>query len=186
MSTIGNAMGRAQAGAQWLVQPGANDTLGPARAQVLASIQTAMSNNDPQAAEAAFFDWEKSEQQSGEDNNGGGGEVRLWSSPVFVKGLTSPQSQVALGHSFVHDILTTILQPGKQSSPYSSVLVRTLLQRRAVSASMVEGGLLAALKLRGDWVSFPSYINTSLTLFLASQLERNRTVHQKCNRPRRI
>ncbi|KAJ7915522.1 hypothetical protein B0H13DRAFT_2454868 [Mycena leptocephala] len=151
MSTIGNAMGRAQAGAQWLVQPGANDTLGPARAQVLASIQTAMSNNDPQAAEAAFFDWEKSEQQSGEDNNGGGGEVRLWSSPVFVKALTSPQSQVALGHSFVHDILTTILQPGKQSSPYSSVLVRTLLQRRAVSASMVEGGLLAALKLRGDW-----------------------------------
>ncbi|KAJ6488497.1 hypothetical protein C8R47DRAFT_1274615 [Mycena vitilis] len=132
MSTIGNAMGRAAAGTPWLVQPGADDTLGPPRAQVLAAVQTAMSNNEPQAAEAAFFDWEKSEKRSGEETSGG-------------------ESQVALGHAFVQALLTTLLQPTKQSSAYSSVLVQALLQRRVVSASMVEGGLLAALKLRGDW-----------------------------------
>ncbi|KAJ6546982.1 hypothetical protein B0H19DRAFT_953737 [Mycena capillaripes] len=131
MSTIGNAMGRTSAGAQWLVPPDANDTLGAARAQVLAEVQTAMSKNEPQAAEAAFFDWEKSERQSGED--------------------TSGESQIVLGHSFVRDLLIAILQPTKQSSAYSSVLVRSLLQRRVVSASMVESGILAALKLRGDW-----------------------------------
>ncbi|KAF8191434.1 hypothetical protein K438DRAFT_1830503 [Mycena galopus ATCC 62051] len=127
-STIGNAMGRAPAGAQWLVQPNADDTLGPARAKVVAAVQAAIADNEPAAAERAFFDWERSERQSGEE-----------------------ESQVALGHSFVRDLLTAILQPTKQSSAYPSVLVRTLLQRRAISATMVEGGLLAAFKLRGDW-----------------------------------
>ncbi|KAF7359249.1 hypothetical protein MSAN_01267200 [Mycena sanguinolenta] len=125
-STIGNAMGRALAGAQWLVQPDADDTLGPERAKVVAAVQSALANNEPAAAEKAFSDWEQSERQSGEE-------------------------QVALGHSFVSDLLIAGLQPTKQSSAYSSVLVRTLLQRRAVSATMVDGGLLAAFKLRSDW-----------------------------------
>ncbi|KAJ7043095.1 hypothetical protein C8F04DRAFT_1073671 [Mycena alexandri] len=138
MSTIGNAMGRSAAGAQWLVQPNANETLGPARAEVLAAVQRAMADNQPQTAEKAFFDWEKSEQPSA-DEDASSAEA------------TPP---VALGHSFVHDLLTALLQPPKPSSTYSSVLVRSLLQRRVVSASMVEGGnLLAALKLRNDWTA---------------------------------
>ncbi|KAJ7460953.1 hypothetical protein B0H11DRAFT_2315486 [Mycena galericulata] len=132
-STIGNAMGRSAAGAQWLVQPAADDTIGPARAKVLAAVQTAMSNNQPQAAEQAFFDWEKSERQPADDQK--------------------EEKQVTLGHSFVRDLLAVILPPTQPlSNPsYSSALVRFLLQRRVVSASMVAGGLLAALKLRGDW-----------------------------------
>ncbi|KAJ7771604.1 hypothetical protein B0H16DRAFT_1364249 [Mycena metata] len=138
MSTIGNAMGRAAAGAQWLVQPNATDTLGPSRAEVLAAVQKSMADNQPQAAEKAFFDWEKSEQGPGGEDAGSA---------------EAPQP-VTLGHSFVRDLLTALLQPAKPSNTYSSVLVRHLLQRRVVSASMVDGGnLLAALKLRHDWTS---------------------------------
>ncbi|KAF7353680.1 hypothetical protein MVEN_01052900 [Mycena venus] len=132
ISTIGNAMGRALAGAPWLVQPGADDTLGPARAKVVATVQSAMASNEPATAERAFFDWEKSERE------------RLSSSG-------EEEAQVTLGHAFARDLLVAILQPTKQSSAYSSVLVRTLLQRRAISAGMVEGGLLTTFKLRGDW-----------------------------------
>ncbi|KAJ7243378.1 hypothetical protein B0H12DRAFT_1236417 [Mycena haematopus] len=125
-STIGNAMGRASAGAQWLVQPDVDDTLGPARAKVVAAVQSALARNEPAAAERAFFDWELSERQSGEE-------------------------EVALGHSFVRDLSMATLQPTKQSNAYPSALVRALLQRRAISATMVEGGLLAAFKQRDDW-----------------------------------
>ncbi|KAJ6606417.1 hypothetical protein DFH09DRAFT_8080 [Mycena vulgaris] len=133
MSTIGNAMGRAQAGAPWLVQPSANDTLGPARAKVLLEVQIGMTTDAPQDAEKAFFDWEKSERPSAENDSG---------------------TEVPLGHSFVRDLLVAVLQPGKPgSTPYSSAIVRYLLKRRVVSASMIDGGLLAALKLRGDWTA---------------------------------
>ncbi|KAJ7090344.1 hypothetical protein B0H15DRAFT_930478 [Mycena belliarum] len=129
MSSISNAMGRALSGAQWLVQPSANDALGPARVKVLTAIQTAMANGEAQAAEKAF-------------------ETRT-SLPAFTSLM---QRCVPLGHSFVRGILVAVLLPAKPSSaPYSSALVRFLLERRVVSASMIEGGLLAALKLRGDW-----------------------------------
>ncbi|KAJ7273087.1 hypothetical protein C8J57DRAFT_1128769 [Mycena rebaudengoi] len=136
-STIGNAMGRASAGAQWLVPSPAADTLGPERAKVLATVQVALSKNEPQTAETAFFEWEKREQQqspSATEDSGG-------------------EHPIVLGHSFVRDLLLAVLQPSKQPSntPYSAVLVQHLLGRRVVSASMVDGGLLAALKLRGDW-----------------------------------
>ncbi|KAJ7722274.1 hypothetical protein DFH07DRAFT_857014 [Mycena maculata] len=135
MSTIANAMGRAPAGAQWLVQASPSDTLGPGRAKVLAAVQTAMSKNEPQAAEKAFFDWEKRERSPIEDQ--------------------TEEKQVELGHSFVRDLLTAVLPPAQPLSnpPYSSALVRFLLERRVVSASMVGGGILAALKLRGDWAA---------------------------------
>ncbi|KAJ7349092.1 hypothetical protein DFH08DRAFT_697617 [Mycena albidolilacea] len=138
-STIGNAMGRAPAGAQWLVQPDVttDDALGPARAKVIAAVRSAIAGNNPAAAEKAFFEWEQSERQA--------------SSSAGAEEEQPQQAQVALGHPFVRDLLTAILQPTKQATAYSSVLVRTLLERRAVSATMVEGGLLAAFKLRGDW-----------------------------------
>ncbi|KAJ7168244.1 hypothetical protein C8R43DRAFT_144266 [Mycena crocata] len=130
MSTIGNAMGRAPAGAQWLVQPSASDSLGPARSKVLAAVQNALSNDEPEVAKTAFFDWELSERPSGEVVDGG-------------------ERQVVLGHSFVRDLLAAVLRPRQAS--YSPEIVKFLLERGVVSAGMVEGGLLAALKLRDDW-----------------------------------
>ncbi|KAJ7221708.1 hypothetical protein GGX14DRAFT_670888 [Mycena pura] len=129
MSTISNAMGRAAAGTQWLDLPPADEALGSGPATVLASVRAAMANNDLEAAEKAFFTWEASERQAAESNNDG-------------------ECQLALGHSFVRDILAVVLQP---VAVYSSALVRFLLEKRVVSASMVDAGLLAALKQRGDW-----------------------------------
>ncbi|KAJ7702224.1 hypothetical protein B0H17DRAFT_1327195 [Mycena rosella] len=135
-STISNAMGRAGAGAPWLVQPSAADAFGPARAKVLAAVQAALAAGQPDAAEAAFFAWEKS---AGEDKDGDD-----------ESGEEAPQA--ALGHSFVRELLVAALQPARPAgASYPAVLVRSLLERRVVSAGMVDGGLLAALKLRDDW-----------------------------------
>jgi hypothetical protein len=54
----------------------------------------------------------------------------------------------------VKELLDIVLQPAVGADlPYSSKVLRFLLEKRAVSANMVEGGLLHALKLRNDWVS---------------------------------
>ena len=59
-----------------------------------------------------------------------------------------------LGHEFVKELLGIVLRPAITSNiPYSSKVLQYLLERRAVSANMVEGGLLRALKLRNDWAS---------------------------------
>ncbi|KAJ7632117.1 hypothetical protein FB45DRAFT_1057259 [Roridomyces roridus] len=85
-ATIANAMGRAAAGAQWLVQPSTDDTLDPARAAVLAAVQTAMSNKKTKTAEQAFFDWDQKNEKPG-----------------------------VLGHSFVRDLLSALLPPSSSA-----------------------------------------------------------------------
>lgn len=52
------------------------------------------------------------------------------------------------------ELLDIILQPAKGADiPYSSKVLQFLLEKQAVSANMVEGGLFRVLKLRSDWVS---------------------------------
>jgi hypothetical protein len=63
----------------------------------------------------------------------------------------------------VKEVLDIVLQPNRGADiPYSSKTLQFLLERKAVSASMVEGGLLNALMLRNDWVNlhcvFPSFV----------------------------
>ncbi len=54
---------------------------------------------------------------------------------------------------FVKELLAAVLQPGKPANlPYSSEVVRHLLERGVVNANMVETGLLSLLRLRNDWV----------------------------------
>ncbi|KAJ7063545.1 hypothetical protein C8F01DRAFT_1133448 [Mycena amicta] len=118
-STLGNAMGRAGAGAQWLDLPVPEET---SRTKVLSAVQKALANKNPEAAEEAFFTWETSEREAG--------------------------SETAFGHLFVSDILAAVLQP---SGAYSPRIIKFLLEKRIVSASMVEGGLLAALLQHNDW-----------------------------------
>jgi hypothetical protein len=58
-----------------------------------------------------------------------------------------------LGYTFVKDILNIVLQTSKPpNTPYSSEVVRYLLERQVVSTNMVEGGLLTILRLKDDWV----------------------------------
>nr|GAT53704.1 predicted protein [Mycena chlorophos] len=116
-STLGSAMGRAAAGAQWLTLLASEET---SRTKVLRSVQQALAKKDAAAAEAAFFAWEANEREA----------------------------DSGFGHSFVGDLLNSVLQA---NGAYASRIIKLLLEKRVVSASMVDGGLLAALKLHDDW-----------------------------------
>ncbi|KAG6916470.1 hypothetical protein DXG01_006664 [Tephrocybe rancida] len=140
-STIANAMGRASSGAKWIHQVATTSSPGvsphdPTRTKVLSTMRTAMEKNLPQAANVAFFEWEKRE------------------SKAMVEGPEASTSQAVLSHGFVKDLLTTVLQISKPANaPYSSEVVRYLLNRKLVSANMIDGGLLAALRYKNDWQS---------------------------------
>lgn len=56
---------------------------------------------------------------------------------------------------FVTRLLGIILGPAKdgQSRPYPWEIMKYLAERKILSHSMVEGGLMPALLARGDWVS---------------------------------
>lgn len=61
--------------------------------------------------------------------------------------------QVHYGYSFVKDILETVVQPQKPPNPlYSSEIVRHLVEKGLVNSTMLEGGILASLRARNDWV----------------------------------
>ncbi|KAF7305181.1 hypothetical protein MKEN_01233300 [Mycena kentingensis (nom. inval.)] len=111
-SSLGNAIGRADAGRQWLELDAPEET---SQNKVLTSVKKALGKKDPTAAEEAFFAWEASD---------------------------------GFGHSFVCDILAAVFDP---ANAYSPRIVKFLLEKRVVSASMVEDGLLAALIQRNDW-----------------------------------
>lgn len=64
---------------------------------------------------------------------------------------------MSLGHEFVRQLLDVVIQPSKPNvTAYSPKVVHHLLERRVVSANMVEGGLIPVLLSRKDWVSFLS------------------------------
>lgn len=68
-----------------------------------------------------------------------------------------PPDNLILGFAFVKDLLNILLAPtAAPNAPYSPDVVRRLLTRRAVSSGMLEGGLLASLRARNDWVSLSS------------------------------
>ncbi|KAI9000727.1 hypothetical protein BD414DRAFT_526173 [Trametes punicea] len=143
-STIAAAMGRANAGARWLSNKPAPGThgqrgspeLSPAERKALkemkASINGSASGNTA-GAENAFFEYVKQES----------------------KGKAGHAQGAALEHAFVQAVLELVL-PASGAQPqgpaaYSAKILRHLLERRAVSSSMVEGGLLPALAAQGDW-----------------------------------
>ncbi|PFH50149.1 hypothetical protein AMATHDRAFT_48133 [Amanita thiersii Skay4041] len=142
-STIANAMGRASASAQWIApseddeggDEDERDGLDEGRRKVLKAMQEAMVGNRPQAANEGFLKWEKASQQG-------------------VDGDQDQSSKVTYGYGFVKRVLEVVLQPEKNPASviYSSEIVRHLMQRRVVSAGMVEGGLVKVLKAKNDWV----------------------------------
>jgi gephyrin len=74
-STIANAMGRGPSGAKWLAkqQHVSNDSnYDPVRLQLLDTMRSAMEQNRPQAANTAFFEWEKRERDNVETGDSEG------------------------------------------------------------------------------------------------------------------
>lgn len=144
-STIAGAMGQASASSKWLAKQSPKDVasdlgtgsgIDKTQAALLRTMRTSVEQNRPEAASTAFFEWAEKQGHS-ED--------------AALKTQGKPQ----LGDQFVRALLDVVLQPSKGGDvPYSGKVTRWLLEQRAVSAEMVEGGLISALKQRGDWVSF--------------------------------
>ncbi|SJL02520.1 uncharacterized protein ARMOST_05851 [Armillaria ostoyae] len=130
-STIANAMGRASPATPWLAKRPSTSQLDRSQEALLAEMRSAMEQGRPQSASMAFSKWEKK-----------------------AKGKSDSESQVSFRYVFVKELLAAVLQPGKPANlPYSSEVVRHLLERGVVNANMVETGLLSLLRLRNDWTS---------------------------------
>jgi len=146
VSTIANAMGLASRSKKWLVQdessPSTFSDLDAGQVALLQSMRAMTDQNRPEGAGTAFFEWSKK-----------------------AAALEGQQPDIALGHEFVKELLDIVLQPAKGANiPYSSKVLQFLLERRAVSANMIEGGLLHALKLRNDWRSISLSFDAVLDL----------------------
>ena len=138
-------MGRASASAQWMASREDDERtdetddgvkysgMDTSRREVLKEMRDAIEAKRPQAANDAFFRWETSQSQTAE-------------------------KALVFGHDFVKQVLDVIIQPTKNSASvmYSSSVVKHLIKQKAVSTSMLEGGLVRALKTRGDWVCIRS------------------------------
>ncbi|KAH0588051.1 hypothetical protein H2248_006781 [Termitomyces sp. 'cryptogamus'] len=159
-STIANALGQASSGARWIDQAASSSVIAPShdpfKMRVLSAMRIAMEKNLPQAANAAFFEWEKRESKAvGEASKNEAGP-----------------SQAVLTHNFVRDLLTTVIQPSKPAnSPYSSEVVKYLLNHKVVNSSMLNGGLLASLRYKNDWQSIELALEQVIDLSEAEILE---------------
>ncbi|KAM5534801.1 hypothetical protein V8D89_011517 [Ganoderma adspersum] len=147
-ATIAAAMGKANAGARWVstkpsgpqgqgqVSHGGPELSANAR-KALREIKTATdgsANGSTIAAETVFFEYVK---QQG-------------------KGATQGEQQnTPLEYPFVQGVLQFVLRAPShvqgKTAAYSPKIVKYMLDSRAVSSSMVEGGVLPALAERNDW-----------------------------------
>lgn len=145
-SSVANALGRASAGEKWLASAAsagtqtsaANFGLDASQTKLLKQTKTAMEQKRPEAAEDVFFAWVS-------QHEGNRGRSRL-------------NAKLPFGYQLVKQVLEILFRIPKNATtdiPYSPKVVRYLMKQRCVSASMVDGGLFAALRLRNDWVCVP-------------------------------
>ncbi|OSX59323.1 hypothetical protein POSPLADRAFT_1075545 [Postia placenta MAD-698-R-SB12] len=177
-STIANALGRASAGAKWVKQQSPKSGKQVLRSDIdgqqtklLNSMRPATEKKQIEVVEKLFDEWvrghEGAAQPPADATNG-------------------EQSKPRLGHLFVKQVLDIVLTGVSSGStgvpaPHAPKVVRSLLERRAVSNGMVEGGLLPALLARQDWQSIVLAIDTvsdlpepDLAVLLASVVSHHR------------
>ncbi|KAI0331319.1 hypothetical protein GY45DRAFT_1336311 [Cubamyces sp. BRFM 1775] len=151
-STIAAAIGRANAGARWLLNKPAPAPQGQGRTgapeislnarkalnEMKASINGS-AGGSVAGAETAFFEYVQ-QQKKGKGKSAAAQE----------EGRVAP-----LEYAFAQGALQLVLPPASAQTQnvaaYSTKVVRHLLERRAVSSSMVDGGLLPALAAQNDW-----------------------------------
>ena len=170
-SSVANAMGKAFAGVAWLAKEHGSEgpvQHEPGRRKVLSEMRSAMEKNRPQNANDAFFTWEKRElaeaKKLEESDATPGKEVARPRSILnghFKASFQVDERRVVYGYAFVKDVLEIILRPTQpQNVTYSSQIVKHLLEKKLVSSSMLDSGLLAALRLRSDWVRNDQFYQT--------------------------
>jgi len=134
-STLAVAMGKGVATKVW-VKDASSEAAGEGKREkgdeekekVLASVRAAMEAGKHKTAESAFAEWLKNAEAKAEDDAS------------------------LLDYNFVKEVLDVVL-PYQATAMYPGEIVKALLGRKgAVSSSMVQGGLLPALRDRGDWV----------------------------------
>ncbi|KAF6740925.1 hypothetical protein DFP72DRAFT_1182048 [Ephemerocybe angulata] len=134
-STLAVAISRGSATKQWL-QTDAVEQADGDRQKVLGDVKTAMGAGKVKVAENAFATWLKA-----------------------VEGQE-------LEYNFVKELLQVLLPPAGKTVPvHAAAIVKTLLERKGVvSSSMVESGLLRALRERNDWASIQSSFSSVVDL----------------------
>ncbi|KAJ4472786.1 hypothetical protein C8J55DRAFT_140911 [Lentinula edodes] len=157
-SSIANAIGRAAAATPWLaVSDAQGDSYDARRTNLVNEMRSAMDRNQPENANTAFFEWEK---QAVLENS----QDKL------------PEMPTLYGYNFTKEILNIVLQPSKPTKKtlYSSKIVQHLLEKKVVSAGMVEADLLGMLRSHNDWKSI------SLALTRVSDLQEAEIVECLC------
>ncbi|CAL1700237.1 unnamed protein product [Somion occarium] len=150
ISTIANAMGRASLTAKWLGQTDSQvdapaGDLDSSQNKLLNVMRTAMEQKRVDAADRAFFQW------------------------VTEHDASTAQKPSYLSHRFVQQILEIVFRQPKGSNatsdiPYSPKVVRTLLEKKAVTSGMLERGLLSALRPRHDWDSMVTALTSVIDI----------------------
>ncbi|KAJ2930872.1 hypothetical protein H1R20_g6214, partial [Candolleomyces eurysporus] len=152
------------------------------REKMFESVKAAMDGGKAKVAEGAFLEWvknvedssksavaEKKKEAKKEKKKGGGEEMEVDGNDDTAQNEKQQEWQqqeqrqdlsVLLDYNFVKDLLGVLLPPLKapltlqqQQQSHAKEIVKLLLERKAVSSGMVEGGLLRALRDRGDWAS---------------------------------
>ncbi|KAL6309768.1 hypothetical protein BKA93DRAFT_850203 [Sparassis latifolia] len=139
-STIANALGRASAGAAWVISKRERGKLltksvDPAQGGAVVAMNTASNQQRTKGVEEAFFAWVREE------------EAQLAQVQAQTR---EEEGKPPLGHLFVTRVLEFVF---RHLEGYVPRVLRYLLERGAVSSVMVAGGLFPALNARQDWQS---------------------------------
>ncbi|KAG1891199.1 hypothetical protein F4604DRAFT_1989301, partial [Suillus subluteus] len=154
-STIAGAIGKTPATSEWLAPnpkvetPAVNDP----RSKLLIDMANHLQHNEPHKADEAFFRWVKEHTSASGSSSSNALSI---STPV----------RTLYGYGFVKELLALFFAKEYTEKPqYSPRVTRHLIESRVVSAGMVEGRLLTALKQHGDWesimLSFNSVVDIS-------------------------
>ncbi|TFK28968.1 hypothetical protein FA15DRAFT_664615 [Coprinopsis marcescibilis] len=180
-STIAAAIGRGAFTKAWLKSadnakssPVKKSSVEAGREKMIASVRSALEAGQVKVADKAFSSWlELSEKASKGETQPTETTEPSSPSPVFT-------------HSSVKELIAVLLPPVKPSgktAAHSPEILRSLLQRSLVSNSMIEGGLISALKARSDWTSIEIAFGSVQDLPVADIIECLATVTRRHRQP---
>ncbi|TDL29372.1 hypothetical protein BD410DRAFT_709844 [Rickenella mellea] len=168
-STIANAIGRGSRGMEWkeseLSSLSGATTLDATRQSIIKQLENAVAKGDVDPANTTFLEWVERESAKAKAKDKGNPQLpeAAVEATDMLDGFEHTQgknmdekrkfrsdNRFTLGHFFTSSVVRIVLQktPG---TAYPSKIIHYLMERQAVSHSMIEGGLLPALSDRGDW-----------------------------------
>ncbi|KAG2041673.1 hypothetical protein BDR03DRAFT_945379 [Suillus americanus] len=158
-STIAGAIGKTPATSEWLAPNPKAETLADndPRSRLLIDMANHLQHNEPYKADEAFFSWIKEHTSASGSSS---------SNALSISTPDGAASEALYGYGFVKELLALFFVKEYTDKPqYSPRVTRHLIESRVVSAGMVEGRLLTALKQHGDWesimLSFNSVVDIS-------------------------